>query len=760
MQNLVEGVSPRSWRKAFGLAVCLSASAVMAQEVDLEQLSLKRLMDIDVTSVSKRSERLMGVATSIYVITEEDIRRSGATRIQDVLKMAPGAWFVDDSYTITSQAVREAVHPFRQTLLWILDGVPINNPLSGGMIFDVLDLPLADIERIEVIKGPGGTIYGANAASGIISIFTKDGQASYGPHASLEVGSQEYLAPYLRYGFEPWERFFITAWGKLKHHRGYDRNPLFSGDSLWGPLKGGGRLRVANQFHPAPDDNQEAISVGGKWDFQPVAPWRWSGGISWSDVRSGKYLIVHTPWPDSAPANPAAYRHPAPQQKPDEDRRDQIIARSRLDLELGEAHSLFVQAYHWHHEFRWLAGSGIYNNFDITDLEIQDNLTLFRSHRLNMGANLRRVEYRNLGLDGNPSPIFTHTGETAWLLGAFIQDEMTLGERWRLTAGAKAEFWTLIGPEPEISPSLRLAYQAGQDLTFWAAASRSVTTPSYSQTGMEFRSQQIPSAWFFEANGLPAPPAAGKWAAVIPGSVVKPGEFYTLEAGNRGILGSLLQWDVSGFYSWAQDQVDITQIDEKRALVVPSTSVPGDSIFPLFNSNITDYESFGGEAVARVYPREFLHLELSYALFVKYALRGLKIPGDPLGRTHDVSDYEDNIATPRHIGRVKAYIDLPYYLELTLHGTVASEFHRGAPFNYRTQTTDFLNGVVPAESNPIFQLEGSLRRSFYYDRITAMVWGRNLLAREPFVENYYPFVWSTYPHQVHRTFGAGIEYRY
>lgn len=737
-----------------------SMAAASPRDVDLDQLSLKRLLDIDVTSVSKRSQRLQDVASSIYVITEEDIRRSGATRIQDVLKMAPGGWFADDSYTISAVGVREGAHPFNQTVLWLLDGLPFTNPLNGGVIFEILDLPLADIHRIEVIKGPGGTIYGANAASGIISIFTKDGEASDGLHAVMEAGTQGYLAPFVRYGFEPREDFFVAAWAKVKNHEGYDRNPMFSGDSLLAPTATGARFMRPNHFPVADDDNQKALSFGARWDFQPMGRWRWSGGISRSGVRSGKYHLVHRPWPDSAPANAATYNHPAPLQSPSEDRGDQIMARSRLDYAVSEDHVLFLNATYWRHDFLWMGGPGFNNDFDIADLELQDNLRVFDRHRLSAGANLRRIHYRLTAPEGGETGLFEDPDTRAYLLGAFLQDEIALGARWKLTLGAKAETWTLLSPVPEVSPSLRLAYKPSPDHTFWAAASRSITTPSFAHANMEYRVQQVPPPWYFQARGMAtAPPAAGKWAAIVPGGGVRPIEYYTLEAGNRGMLGSRIQWDASGFYSWSRDHHAVLPFDESLQTVIPSRVAAGDSITPIYNASMYDSESLGGEALARLFPASFLRLELSYALFMRVAFRSLDLPGED--RALEAEDLgADALATPRHVGRFKAYLDLPWEADLALFGIASSPFSRGAKFNYITQRADPIDGLEVGEKKPQFQLDAVLQRSFYRDRITASLWGRNLLASEPFVEYYNQFVWSTYPHQVHWTFGGGLEYRF
>ncbi|MDB5104847.1 MAG: ligand-gated TonB-dependent outer rane channel [Fibrobacteres bacterium] len=761
------GNSERSWigpaAVAFFLALAGMPAVAGAQQVGLDQFSLNRLLDIDITSVSKRSQQLQGVASSVYIITEEDIHRSGATRVQDVLKMTPGGWFADDSYTISAVGVREGAHPFSQTQLWILDGVPITNPTTGGVIFDILDLPLADIQRIEVIKGPGGTIYGANAVTGIISIFTKDGERSQGLHAVLEGGTQGYLAPYIRYGYEPKENFFLSAWAKFKNHEGYDRNPMFSGDSLLAPTKFGALIMHPNSFFPvAPDDDQKAISFGAKWDFQPWEKWRWSGGISRSDVRSGKYNIVQHPWPDSAPADPAAYRQPPPSEIPDEDHGVQVVARTRVDY-MGEYHALFLNAYHWRHDLRWMGGPGFNDDFDVSDLELQDNVQAYKGHRINIGANMRRVYFRFTNPDGSRSSNFVEPDLKAYLFGTFLQDELTLGTRWRLTLGAKAETWTLISPVPEISPSLRLAYRPTPDLTFWAAASRSITTPSHAHSDMEIPVQQVPPPWYFQAQGVAnPPPAAGAWAAIVGGGTdVKPTDYYTLEAGGRGWLGSLLQWDGSGFYSWVRDQISVTPFDASLQTVVPSRVNAGGRIVPLYYTNIYNYESFGGEGLIRLFPIPLLRLELSYALFWKYHVLGREIPGDTSGRIVKEEDLHGEPRwTPRHVGRVKAYLDLPWDVDFSLFGILSSPFMRGTHFNYITQRPDPIDGVEVGKERAQFQLDAILQRAFYRDRITATLWGRNLLASKPYTEFYNQYVWSTYPHQVHWTFGGGLEYRF
>jgi outer membrane receptor protein involved in Fe transport len=746
-----------------GMAALAALSMARAEpDVDMTRLSLKRIMDLDVTSVSKRTQKLRDVPTSVYVISEEDIKRSGATRLTDLLKLAPGAWIIEPSYTIQAQGVRESAHVFNNTEAWILDGVPITNPIIGGLFFNALDLPLEDIERIEIIKGPGGVIYGANSGSGVISIFTKRGEAAEGWRASLAGGTQDYLAPYVRYGLEAKDDLFLTFWGRFKTHDGYDRNPLFAGDSLDAPIGGGGSIRTVNRF-PGTDDEQRAFSGGVKWEYQPRDELKWSGQVLETHVRDGQYSIQPFPWPDQAPADPNA-----PPKRPDSifantEEMDQTIVQARLDWTPARDDAWFLNAYHWRNRYDVALASGLQMGFDVSELEGQRNLSLAR-HRLSAGANVRRVQFEFADMRDDGYAFVNDPHKLAYLFGAFAQDEWQPASRWRLTAGAKAETWTLISLVPQVSPSLRLAYQPREDMTFWTAVSRSVTLPTYAQHDIEVRQTQIPPDWYLRR--IPGyqggAPAAGRYAALVPGSDQGPVDFYTVEAGHRGSAGDRVQWDLSGFYAWVHGALSVTPLDSTFQTVVPSKTRPGDTIVPIYATNLEDYESYGGEIVARWMPYDGLKLEASYSAFWMYHLEGLPIPGDRQGRDYNV-ELDLPRRTPHHVGRLRADCVLPFGFGLTLNALAASPFSRGEAFNYyeqlpasRTLVHDQSLIVDPAA--PELQLDLSLRRDLG-EHLTLSVWGRNILA-DAHVENYNQFGWVSFPHQVHRTFGAGLLYQY
>jgi iron complex outermembrane receptor protein len=175
------------------------AQAVDSQTVpgSLKQLSLEQLGDVEVTTVSKQPQQLQRTPAAIFVITQEDIRRSGATNIPEALRMAPGVEVARIDADHWSVAIRGFAGQFSKSLLVLIDGRSVYTPLFDGVYWDVQNVMLEDIERIEVIRGPGGTIWGANAVNGVINIITKSSKETQGAWKGLQLS-------HLRYGFPSW----------------------------------------------------------------------------------------------------------------------------------------------------------------------------------------------------------------------------------------------------------------------------------------------------------------------------------------------------------------------------------------------------------------------------------------------------------------------------------------------------------------------------------------------------------------------------
>ncbi len=169
---------------------------------EIDNYSLEELLNVEITSVSKKKESYMDIASSIYILNEADIERYHATRLMDLLGLVPGVQIQEKNYNQCIYSVRESVKEDTQSVLFLIDGVSSNSYYTGVLQFNLFDLPIQQIERIEVIKGPGGTIYGANANTGIISIYTKKPRDTQGALISMEGGSLYYASPFLRYGLK------------------------------------------------------------------------------------------------------------------------------------------------------------------------------------------------------------------------------------------------------------------------------------------------------------------------------------------------------------------------------------------------------------------------------------------------------------------------------------------------------------------------------------------------------------------------------
>src|SRR6266852_9980619 len=181
-------------RGHLGLAAALlTAIPAYSQEKprDLAEKSIEDLMKVEVTSVSKKEQKLSSVAAAIFVISQEDIRRSGATNIPDLLRMVPGLDVAQINASTWAIGARGFNQQFSNKLLVMIDGRIVYTPNFAGVYWDTVDLPLEDIDRIEVIRGPGGSVWGANAVNGVISVFTKKAGDTHGGLIEAGLGTTE-----------------------------------------------------------------------------------------------------------------------------------------------------------------------------------------------------------------------------------------------------------------------------------------------------------------------------------------------------------------------------------------------------------------------------------------------------------------------------------------------------------------------------------------------------------------------------------------
>jgi iron complex outermembrane receptor protein len=192
----------------------LFADSPRGDEPDVTAMSMEDLMNVQVTSVSKRSQKLADAAAAVFVITQDDIRRSGAQSIPEALRMVPGlqvARIDENKWAIASRGFDGR---FDNKLLVLIDGRSVYTPLFSGVFWNVEDVMLEDVDRIEVIRGPGATLWGANAVDGVINIITKSSKSTQSALVTAEAGSEERGATSVRYGGKLNDDTSYRAYGK------------------------------------------------------------------------------------------------------------------------------------------------------------------------------------------------------------------------------------------------------------------------------------------------------------------------------------------------------------------------------------------------------------------------------------------------------------------------------------------------------------------------------------------------------------------
>jgi iron complex outermembrane receptor protein len=419
-----------------GLACALPAAASpQGADSKLADLSIEELSNIEVVSVSKRPEALIDAPASVFVITAEDIRRSGAASLPEVLRLAPNlqvAQTSNTSYSITSRGMNGGVGTAPNKLLVMIDGRSVYTPLFSGVFWDVQDVLLEDIERIEVISGPGGTLWGVNAVNGVINITTRSAHATGGTLALLR-GANTGGDGAVRYG----DTGGTVSWRVYAKTMERSHNELASG------------ARVNDTSH------QTQAGFRADWEHDD----------------------------DSVSVTGNVYRGNEEQPEPG------LININGYNLRLGTIHTeganLTAQ---WQ---RALAGGGslsvqAYTDFtrrevpptfteslDIADLQVQHSLPALGVHNIVWGLNYRYSWDR---LTNSEVIAFLPAQANQIWSSVFAQDEIALPHDLRLTLGTRLEHNPYTGSE--WLPTARLGWKVARGHSMWASASRTVRSPS------------------------------------------------------------------------------------------------------------------------------------------------------------------------------------------------------------------------------------------------------------------------------------------
>jgi iron complex outermembrane receptor protein len=402
----------------------------------LTELTLEQLGDIQVTSVSKRPEEVWRTAVAIYVITREDIRRSAATSIPEVLRLAPGlevARIDSDHWAI---GVRGFGDQFSKSLLVLIDGRSIYTPLFAGMYWPAHDTLLEDVDRIEVIRGPGGTIWGANAVNGVINIITRSAAETHGTMVSAGAGTIDRGSGALRYGGGNGRTFDYRVYGK-----GVDRGAEHHTDGAnfdeWWTGQAGFRA---------------------DWAVRPGDSLTLQG-----DVSKGRHGQLVNAASYSPPSTVALDGHL-------DATGVNVLARWQRDVSSGRGFTL--QAYY--DRTSWLAPH-FGEKRDTVDVDFVHHVTLARRHALSAGGGARFSPSEFI--QTIPTLDFSPRRASDTVYSGFAEDRVELvRDRFWLTAGSKVEHNSYTGVEVE--PSLRVLWTPRPGQSLWSAVTRAVRTPS------------------------------------------------------------------------------------------------------------------------------------------------------------------------------------------------------------------------------------------------------------------------------------------
>lgn len=406
-----------SWAAAGALLLAAHAAHALPQVIaarDLADLSLEQLSSVVVSSVSGRAEPLSSALGSVYVISADDIRRSGATSIPEALRLAPNLQMARAGalgYAITARGFNGTL---ANKLLVLMDGRSIYTPTFSGVFWEAQDVLLDDIERIEVISGPGGVLWGANAVNGVINIITRSSASTRGTLAGAGAGTRE-AGAFARYGGDLANGSFRVyakrwRWDDLEDQRGVERR------DGWDRLQAGFRADWGSRG--------EAFTVQG-------------------DVYSADGH--ETP-------NPQAL-HGA-----------NLLARWQHDL--ANRDSLRVQAY-------YDRTSREQQHLDTADVDVQYTLARRGAHRMLWGAGLR---YSRDRIENSAALALLPADKNLLSWNLYAVDEISLGREVDLSVGAKVDHNAYTGAE--FLPSARIGWRFAPQHLLWGAGSRAVRAPS------------------------------------------------------------------------------------------------------------------------------------------------------------------------------------------------------------------------------------------------------------------------------------------
>ncbi|MCW2339152.1 iron complex outermembrane receptor protein [Sphingobium sp. B2D3A] len=592
-----------------------------AHAQDLSSYSLEDLLTTESTSVAKRRQRLSDSTAAVTILTQEDILRSGAQSIPEVLRLVPGVEVGQIDSVSTAVSVRGFSTRFANNLLVMIDGRSLYVSSLSGVLWDQQLVPLSDIERIEVVRGPGATLWGSNAVNGVINIITKDSIQTQGWQANAFISADGRNGT-VRYGGSKDKlsyRAYVTA-------RDIDGLEQPNGDS-WN--SGSRAVQAGFRLDAVPDEN-DTITLQG-------------------DVQHGTFVadLLQTP-PQVQQTGMYSF----------DGSFSGMNLLGRWSHRWDSQREFNLQAYH-----DWVQRREFGVNISRTVDDLDASLRLGGDRQeLVLGLNVRRTT-DSLG-SSDRFVSFTVPRETHhWVSGFAQQDLWLVPDRLRLSAGTKAEYNTISGFA--LQPSVRLLAKPTPSMTIWAAASRAVRTPARFEEAVRVN-LGIPA-------GTPMNPTPMPMVARIEGQADLAAEnLDAFELGIRGSLSSSFTYDIAAYYNRYRNLIGYAA--RGQSMVFSPTPV---LLLDYQSANIGKGQTYGVEAAITFSPApnlkvqanasmQHLSFETDSPTSISHALAGLS-PKFQAGMrvSYDVAPNLEVDAWLRHVSALPAS-DIPAYQDLDL----------------------------------------------------------------------------------------------
>ena len=507
---------------------------------DLADLSIESLMGMEVISVSRREESISRAASAIHVVTSEDIRRSDAANLPEALQDTPGLHVAQAVSFAWSVSARGFPDVFSEKLLVLNDGRSAYNPLFSGVFWDTTDVFMEDVDRIEVILGPGATMWGANAVNGVINIITKPAKETQGLLITGRGGSESYGGG-LRYGGRLSENVHYRAYVK---HDSYDDAVLLNGADAgddWKKEQGGLRIDYV------PNDSNTIEFIADIYDGTVNAPFAmplneppyFALGVEESKISGANALVrwEHT-ISDTSDTRLQAYYTRTDRDDPRlDERRDIFATEFQHRFAAGDRHSLV-----------W----GL--SYDYTQADMDSSFAV------------------SLPKDRYSSDVF----------GAFLQDDIWIVEdALRFSIGSKFEQNDFSGFE--IQPGVRLLWLPDERQTVWTSISRAVRTPNYSDEDV-----RLNLGWNDPDGPGGNPPFLN---SVLPGDNLEAEDLLAFELGYRVRPLDRVYFDAAVFYNYYTDLITTIDVEPFPENEPPPSHVTTGSQY----RNAMEGDAIGGE---------------------------------------------------------------------------------------------------------------------------------------------------------------------